>query len=63
MALAPNRAEGYEALGPYYRLSARDHGRAREEYAKGLKLAPGNSDLLRGIGRSGEASAARSFCV
>jgi hypothetical protein len=44
----------YQALGSYYRLIARDQGRAREEYAKGLKLAPGNFDLVRGIGRSGE---------
>jgi hypothetical protein len=54
VALAPNPAEGYEALGSYYRMIERDHGRAREEYAKGLELAPGNSDLLGGIGRSGE---------
>ena len=52
IALAPTRPNGYEALGLYYRLVAPDPARARENYAKGLSLGPGNADVLRGIGRT-----------
>jgi serine/threonine-protein kinase len=46
VALAPNRAEGYLALGNYQGLVFRDFNRALEQYAKGQRLAPGNEDLL-----------------
>jgi TolB-like protein/Flp pilus assembly protein TadD len=52
IAIAPNRPEGYEALGLYYRLVAPDAARAGEQYGKGLALAPNDADLLRGVGRT-----------
>jgi eukaryotic-like serine/threonine-protein kinase len=48
VALAPSRPEGYLALGTYQRLVIRDYNRALEQYAKGLRVAPGDSSLLRG---------------
>jgi len=48
VALAPRRPEGYLALGTYERLVARNYNRALEQYAKGLRAAPGDSSLLRG---------------
>ncbi|MGE5415075.1 MAG: protein kinase domain-containing protein, partial [Syntrophomonadaceae bacterium] len=50
IALAPDQSDGYQALGTFYRLVATDPARARDEFAKGLKLVPGNPDLLRGLG-------------
>ena len=50
VSLAPDQADGYVALGGFYRLIALDFGRAREEFQKGLKLVPGNPDLIRGLG-------------
>ncbi len=47
VALAPNRPEGYLALGAYERLVTRDAARALEQYSKGLRLAPGDVSLLR----------------
>jgi tetratricopeptide (TPR) repeat protein len=47
VALAPNRPEGYLALGSYERLVSRDSNRALEQYEKGLRLAPGDASLLR----------------
>ena len=41
VALAPNRAEGYLALGAYERLVTADLNRALEQYEKGLRVAPG----------------------
>ena len=58
IALAPNRPEGYEALGLYYRMVASDAARGSEQYAKGLALAPNDPNLLRGVGRT-EAMANR----
>jgi TolB-like protein/Tfp pilus assembly protein PilF len=52
IALAPSRPYGYEALALYYRLVAFDAARAREEYVKGLQQEPGNSDFMRGVGRT-----------
>ncbi|MEX1246309.1 MAG: protein kinase [Thermoanaerobaculia bacterium] len=46
VALAPDRPEGYLALGTYYFSVIRDPGRALEEYARGQRLAPANADLL-----------------
>ncbi|HTX72619.1 MAG TPA: tetratricopeptide repeat protein, partial [Rectinemataceae bacterium] len=48
IALAPNRSEGYLALGGYERLVAVDYPRALEQYKKGLSLAPGEASALRG---------------
>ncbi len=47
VALAPDRPDGYLALGTYFRLVVADLNRALEQYAKGRRIAPGNSDLLR----------------
>ena len=48
VALAPNRPEGYVALGAYERLVSVDYIRALEQYEKGLRLAPGDASALRG---------------
>ena len=58
LALAPDRPEGYLALGTYYRLAGRDNARAIEEYARGQRLAPANAEVLRGTGLA-EQSAGR----
>jgi TolB-like protein/Tfp pilus assembly protein PilF len=55
LALAPDRVEGHVALGDYYRRNDRDNARALEAYARGQRLAPANSDLLRGTGLSEQA--------
>jgi TolB-like protein/Flp pilus assembly protein TadD len=49
VALAPNRPEGYHALGTYERLVSADSHRALKQFAKGQRVAPGNSDLLSAI--------------
>jgi tetratricopeptide (TPR) repeat protein len=50
LALAPDRPEAYVALGDYYRRWNQDNTRALEAYARGQRLAPSNSELLRGAG-------------
>jgi TolB-like protein/tetratricopeptide (TPR) repeat protein len=52
VALAPNRPEGYQALGAYERLVSKDFHRALEQYAKAQGVAPGNADLLYGTARA-----------
>ena len=52
IALAPNRPEGYLALGHYERLVSKDFNRALEQYTKGQRVAPGNADLLYGTARA-----------
>jgi serine/threonine protein kinase/tetratricopeptide (TPR) repeat protein len=47
VALAPNRPEGYRALGLYERLVSGDYTRALEQFEKGLRLAPGDAPALR----------------
>ena len=47
VALAPDRPDGYLALGTYMRVVVGDLSRALEQYAKGRRIAPGNADLLR----------------
>jgi TolB-like protein/tetratricopeptide (TPR) repeat protein len=54
VALAPNRPEGYLALGHSERLVSKDFNRALEQYAKGQRVAPGNADLLYGTARAEE---------
>jgi serine/threonine protein kinase/tetratricopeptide (TPR) repeat protein len=52
VALAPDRPEGYLALGTYERLVQNDAERALEQFAKGQRFAPGNADLLRGTAQA-----------
>jgi TolB-like protein/tetratricopeptide (TPR) repeat protein/tRNA A-37 threonylcarbamoyl transferase component Bud32 len=47
-ALAPKAPETYMALGSYYTNVRYDIGRARQEYAEGLQLAPNDPGLLVG---------------
>jgi eukaryotic-like serine/threonine-protein kinase len=54
IAAAPNRPEGYVALGHYERLVSKNFNRALEQYAKGQGVAPGNADLLYGTARAEE---------
>jgi Flp pilus assembly protein TadD len=42
-------------MGNFDRLVALDFGRAREEFEKGLKLVPGNPELIRGLGYTEQA--------
>ena len=46
VALAPERPDGYRALGAYQHHVVGDNGRALEQYAKGQSVAPANADLL-----------------
>jgi TolB-like protein/tetratricopeptide (TPR) repeat protein len=55
VALAPNRPEGYLALGAYERLVSLGFKRALEWFEKGLRVTPGNVDLLRGAALAEEA--------
>jgi TolB-like protein/Flp pilus assembly protein TadD len=48
-ALAPERPEGYHALGQYQRLVVRDFGAALAQYEKALRLQPGNAVLLSAV--------------
>jgi eukaryotic-like serine/threonine-protein kinase len=50
LQLGPDRPNGYQALGDYYRRVPGNHARALEQYTKGLQLVPGDADLLRGQG-------------
>jgi TolB-like protein/thioredoxin-like negative regulator of GroEL len=52
VALAPNRSEGYLALGAYELLVSEDNTRALEQYEKGLRLAPGDASALMGTARA-----------
>jgi tetratricopeptide (TPR) repeat protein len=48
VALAPNRPDGYLALGDYEASVAADYARALEQYEKALRLAPGDASSLLG---------------
>jgi len=50
VGLAPNRPEGYIALGNYELNVTGDYPRGLEDYARGLSSSPGNADLLMGTG-------------
>ena len=50
VVLAPDRPEGYIALGSYELNIGLDFNRALEEYAKGRRMAPANADVLDGLG-------------
>jgi eukaryotic-like serine/threonine-protein kinase len=47
-ALAPGRPESQLALGYYWQYVTGDNARALAAYEAGLKVAPGNADLLTG---------------
>jgi TolB-like protein len=53
--LAPNRPEGYLALGQYQRQVVLDFNRALEEFTRGQRLAPTNAELLSETARVEEA--------
>ena len=55
VALAPERYEGYLALGNYYLLTASDSGRAIQQYEKGQRLAPTSAELLTWTARAEQA--------
>ena len=48
VALAPDRPEGYQALGAYRLNVVVDFNRAQEEFARGQRVAPANAELIRG---------------
>lgn len=50
LALAPASPVSHWALGTYQRLVKRDFASAGDAFREGLRLAPGNVDLLRGLG-------------
>jgi serine/threonine-protein kinase len=50
LALAPDRPEGYLALGDYHALVRKDYERALAEYARGRQLAPREPRLLSSAG-------------
>jgi serine/threonine-protein kinase len=50
VSLAPERPEGYLALGRYQFAVAGDLHRALEQYAKGRRVAPGSAELLSATG-------------
>jgi tetratricopeptide (TPR) repeat protein len=52
VALAPNRPEGYVALGTYERVVSVAFNRALEQFQKGLRVAPGDAFLLRGMAQA-----------
>jgi serine/threonine-protein kinase len=49
LALAPDRAAGYHALGDFYTTVAKDPARAVEAYAAARRLAPGDADVLSAL--------------
>ena len=55
VALAPNRPEGYLALGDYERNIAVDNKRALEQFEKGLRVAPGHASLVRATAQAEQA--------
>jgi tetratricopeptide (TPR) repeat protein len=46
VALAPDRPEGYLALGDYREGVLRDHVNSLEAYGRGRRVAPANADVL-----------------
>jgi tetratricopeptide (TPR) repeat protein len=51
LALAPGLAEGYLALGVFWRTASVDYTQGTEAYERALALAPGNAEVLRESGR------------
>ena len=54
-ALAPDRPEGYVALGTYQDFVLGDPARALDQYSRGLRLAPRSADLLAAAAPSEES--------
>ncbi len=52
MELAPGMPGGHVALGSYYLWVKNDPEKASEAYTRGLKLAPDDAFLLRGLARA-----------
>ena len=52
MELAPGMSGGHVALGSYYLWVKHDPEKASEAYTRGLKLAPDDAFLLRGLARA-----------
>ena len=48
-ALAPDRPEGYLALGRYQDAVIGDNSRALEQYEKAARLEPGNAEILSSV--------------
>ena len=55
IAIAPRQAEGYRALGTFYRLVSADNARALEQLQKAMEAEPGKPDLLRGLAYTEES--------
>jgi serine/threonine-protein kinase len=55
LALDPQNAVGYGALGNYHRLVTANNARAVEQFTKGLAIAPNDVELLRFLGVSEQA--------
>jgi TolB-like protein/cytochrome c-type biogenesis protein CcmH/NrfG len=51
LALAPGLAEGYLALGAFWRTASVDYTQGTRAYEQALALAPGNAEVLRESGR------------
>ena len=49
VALAPDRPDGYFALGAYQRMVGKQLKLSLEQYAKAQRLAPSNAELLAGV--------------
>jgi tetratricopeptide (TPR) repeat protein len=47
LALDPNRADGYVALGYYQSHVLRDYERARAQFERARRIAPGDAEILR----------------
>jgi serine/threonine-protein kinase len=59
LVLAPDRPEGYLALGTYYSQVRTEHAQALEQFARGQQLAPKDAELLNEVSGS-EASLGRA---
>ena len=55
LELSPSMPEGHVALGDYYHWVRRDSDKASEAYARGLRLAPDDALVLRGMARAERA--------
>jgi TolB-like protein/tetratricopeptide (TPR) repeat protein len=55
IALAPERADGYRALGTFYRLVLADNARSLEQLRKAMELEPNRPDLLRSLAYAEES--------
>ncbi len=49
LALGPERPEGHQALGDYYRLVVKDSARALPEMERARRLSPGSADYAESV--------------